>query len=41
MTQRYAHHCPENLRGGVEALQKFITISQSIYQSYRIESRAF
>ncbi len=30
MTQRYAHHCPESLRGGVDALQKFITIlSQS------------
>ncbi len=30
MTQRYAHHCPESLRSGVEVLQKFITIlSQS------------
>ncbi len=23
MTQRYAHHCPESLRGGIEALEKF------------------
>lgn len=22
MTQRYAHHCPESLRGGIEALEK-------------------
>lgn len=26
MTQRYAHHCPESLRGGIEVLDKISTI---------------
>ncbi|HUJ69744.1 MAG TPA: hypothetical protein VLW86_09480, partial [Syntrophorhabdales bacterium] len=25
MVERYAHHCPESLRPGVEALDKIIT----------------
>ena len=25
MSQRYAHHCPESLRGGVEVLDKIST----------------
>lgn len=25
MTQRYAHHCPESLRGGIEVLDKIST----------------
>jgi integrase len=30
MTQRYAHHCPDSLRSGVEVLDKVITfLSQS------------
>lgn len=33
MTQRYAHHCPESLRGGIEVLD---TISTKLAQSEEV-----